>query len=118
MTHYTAAPGIVVPDPKRQTTAEKVKNEISKLVDVVCEDFGITRNLIMSPIRRRKVADARKAIYYLGLNYLRVKERHIAEVLDVDRSSVYIGSRKAQDLMETDEQFASQILSLAKLIVK
>jgi len=86
---------------KGQTGRRYVSME--QIIDAVCEVFRVDQNLLMGRDRRKKVADARMVIMYLGRQYTNLTLSQIGEeVGGRDHSTVSHGVNKVAQAMDED----------------
>lgn len=76
---------------------------MEQIVDAVCEIFRVNPNLLIGRDRRKKVADARMVIMYLGRQYTNLTLAQIGEELGGrDHSTVSHGVTKIAQAMDED----------------
>jgi hypothetical protein len=61
---------------------------IERLIGIVCKQFGLNQALLTTPVRQRRVAQARAIVCYLAFDTLRVKGRDLARRLNLTPGAV------------------------------
>jgi chromosomal replication initiation ATPase DnaA len=99
---------VSIEDYQMPETAKQVNREILKtlVVQMVCDQYMISKGDLVSKIRITEFVDARKTAAHLIDNFISaVPHVQIAEILKMDRTTVIYNIRKADDLLLTDKAF-------------
>jgi len=87
---------------------------VDQIIEATCEVFRVSRNLIMGRDRRKKVAEARMVIMYLGREFTNLTLAQIGEeVGGRDHSTVSHGVAKVARAMDEDpylKQMVQQVM--------
>jgi chromosomal replication initiator protein len=87
---------------------------VDQIIEATCEVFRVSRNLIMGRDRRKKVAEARMVIMYLGREFTNLTLAQIGEeVGGRDHSTVSHGVAKVAKAMDEDpylKQMVQQVM--------
>ena len=97
---------------------QKKKKQLLDVITLVCDYFQIPEKVFFSACRTDMVSDARKAVCYLANVMLKRNTCDIGKVINRDHSTVMHSVKVCQDLMITDEIYASDIYYLTSKLFK
>jgi chromosomal replication initiation ATPase DnaA len=88
------------------------------IVDICCNQFKVTKEKVMSPLRKKEVTLARRCVAFLLFNYKKWTVTRIGDFLGIDHTSVTIGVRdiKRSFMDKTPYAFMDLCLILDKLV--
>lgn len=101
----------IVGEEKNDITIDKVQN-------VVCEYFNISKELLLSPSRKRQIVQARQIAMYMSRNLINCSLSTIgAEIGGKDHATVLHACTTVSDLMSTDRLFKQYVSDIEKMLV-
>jgi chromosomal replication initiation ATPase DnaA len=92
------------------------RDRFAAVVDVVCAEFGVERELLLGVTRQAEVTLARHAAMALAQRCLAYSLPRIGRLLHRDHTTVLHGVRRITRLAEEDAAFAARLDRLATLI--
>ena len=96
------------------------KNEltIDRIQSAVCEYFNISRDMMLSPTRKRQIVQARQIAMYISRNLINCSLSTIgAEIGGKDHATVLHACTTVADLMSTDRSFKQYVTDIEKMLV-
>ncbi|MCK9301587.1 MAG: chromosomal replication initiator protein DnaA [Bacteroidales bacterium] len=94
------------------TTREITIEYIQK---VVCDNFGLTPDIINSNSRRREIVQSRQLVMYLAKKYTKLSLATIGQACgNKDHATVLHACKAVNNLIETDKLFKSQVEKIDK----
>lgn len=105
---------VVVVDPKNK--AESTRERLRTIFEWTCEYMGKDKELVSSPKRSRELVVVRQLYCYLAKQFMPegTTLKSIAEYIGFrDHSTVIYSIRTVNDLIDTDQKFASMVSQAA-----
>ena len=101
-------------------TDEKQEITISKVQKVVCDYFNITKDLLVSKTRKRKIVQARQIAMYMSRTLISSCSLATigAEIGGKDHATVMHACNTVSDLMATDKAFKQYCTDIKKMLVQ
>jgi chromosomal replication initiator protein len=97
--------------PESKTTADEILN-------VVCNEYGITTAELHTRTRIREIVEARQMAVYLMKNYTKLSLRQIGEkVGGFDHATVVYGYSAIENFSKTDRKFAERLSGVQNLLI-
>jgi chromosomal replication initiation ATPase DnaA len=86
------------------------KELASRIIDVVCAHWLVTREEIFSSARPRAIADARQVAMVLCRKYSNLESPALAKLFKRVQSIIYLSTVAVSEKMETDSVFKEKML--------
>lgn len=88
------------------------------IIDICCKQFKVTREKVMSPLRKKEVSLARRCAAFLIFYYKKWTVTRIGDLFNIDHTSVTIGVRdiKRSFMDKTPYAFMDLCIILDKLV--
>ena len=107
---YKAVGGYLYLQRKHTLTAEEVMQKL-------CNFFGIQADVLKSYDRRQRIADLRTIYCFCAVKVCGLHPQEVAEVARRDRSTVFVGVKRAVSIAEVDRVFAARLADARALFM-
>lgn len=111
-------PGIRVNELLKIRSEEKKKTQLKEVLKIASDYFRIPENVFLSRNQTEEVSDMRKVFCYISHVLLKMSKTSIGKFINRDHTTVISSIYGAQDLMETNDEFAKDVYTLSALIIK
>jgi chromosomal replication initiator protein len=98
--------------------AELIKNRMEKIIQIVCEDFGVSPEHVKDISQKRKYVVPRQIIEFIAVKKLRYSLMDAAEILGRTRNHTTIinSIQTVKDMCDTNEDYKEKLHKIIEII--
>jgi chromosomal replication initiation ATPase DnaA len=111
-------PGLRLNELLKIRSEEKKKTQLKDVLRAASNYFQIPEYVFLSKDRTEEVSDMRKVFCYITHVLLKMSKTSIGKFINRDHTTVISNIYGAQDLMETNDEFAKDVYTLSALVIK